>query len=86
MTHDTNTDTDSIDPETPPVPRVVRGLLADYGREFGVSTPLLVAMTHVETDAAAWTIRATIERMERRGEVYDAAGDSDASAWKVTSA
>jgi hypothetical protein len=84
MTDDTNTNTDSTDAERPPVRRVVRGLLADYGTEWGVSTPLLVAMTHVETGAAAWTIRATIDRMERRGEVYDAAGESDASAWKVT--
>ena len=76
----------TADPASPPVPRVVRGLCADYGEPFGVSTPLLVAMTHVETGAAAWTIRATIERMEARGAVYDASGKTNASAWKVTSA
>ena len=73
------------EPETPPVPRVVRGLLADYGREWGVSTPLLVAMTHAETDADPRQIRATLERMERHGAIYDAGGD-DAHAWKVTRA
>lgn len=73
-------------PDRPPVRRVVRGLLADYGQTWGVSTPLLVAMTHAETDADPWMIRATLERMERHGAIYDARGDADAHAWKVTRA
>ena len=70
-------------PHRPPVRKVALDTIAEYG---SIDDDLLVAMTHVETSAAAWTIRATIERMERRGDVYDAAGESDTSAWKVTSA
>jgi len=68
-------------PERPAVRRVVLGLLSDYG---SVSQPLLVAMTHDETDAAAWMIRATIDRLEKHGHIYNASGDRTKPRWKVT--
>lgn len=67
--------------ERPPVRRVVLGLLADYG---SVTDELLVAMTHAETDAAAWMIRATIGRLEKHGHIYNASGDETRPRWKVT--
>ena len=68
-------------PHRPPVRRVVLGLLSDYG---SVTDDLLVAMTHAETNAAAWTIRATLKRMERHGTIYNATGDDTRPRWKVT--
>jgi len=69
------------EPHRPPVRRVVLGLLSDYG---SVTDDLLVAMTHAETDAAAWMIRTTIKRMERHGAIYNTTGDDTAPRWKVT--
>lgn len=68
-------------PERPPVRRVVLGLLSDYGT---VTDDLLVAATHAETDAAPWMIRATIERLEQHGAIYNASGDATNPRWKVT--
>lgn len=65
----------------PAVPRVVRGLLADYGT---VTHPLLVSMTYAETAAAPWIIRATIERLEQNGEIYNATGDDTRPRWRLT--
>jgi len=70
------------EPHRPPVRRSVKHYLLDYHR---VTDELLVAAVHAETDAAAWMIRATIGRMEKHGEIYNAAGDADAPEWKVTS-
>jgi len=41
-------------------------------------------MTHDETDAAAWMIRATIDRLEKHGHIYNASGDRTEPRWKVT--
>lgn len=68
-------------PERPPIRRVALGLLSDYGI---VSGDLLVAMTHAETTADAETIRETIDRLERNGAIYNAAGDDADPDWKVT--
>jgi len=65
----------------PEMARVVRGLLADYGT---VTHPLLVAMTHAETAAAPWIIRATITRLEQDGEIYNATGDETRPRWRLT--
>lgn len=68
-------------PIRPPIRRVALGLLSDYGL---VSGDLLVAMTHAETGAPAEAIRETIDRLERKGTIYNAAGDADDPEWKVT--
>lgn len=69
------------EPERPPVRRVVLDKIAEHG---SVTDELLVAMTHAETDAAAWMIRATIGRLERHGHIYNATGDESRPRWKVT--
>ena len=68
-------------PERPPVRRVVLGLLSDYG---SMTDNLLVEAVHAETDAAAWMIRATIQRLEKHGHIYNASGDDTSPRWKVT--
>lgn len=68
----------------PPVRRVIRGLLADYGRQWGVSDDLLVCMVAAEADVTAETVRNTVFELEADGEIYNAAGDADTPAWKVT--
>ena len=68
-------------PERPPIRRSVRHLLLDYHR---VVDDLLVAAVHAETGAGTLAIRATVKRMEKCGEIYNAAGDADAPEWKVT--
>ena len=65
----------------PPIRRVIRGLISDYG---SVTDDLLVAMTHAETTADAETIRETIDRLERNGTIYNVSGDATAPRWKVT--
>ena len=65
----------------PPIRRTVLDLLAEYG---SVTDDLLVAATHAHTDAAPWIIRATIDRMERHGHIYNATGDETRPRWKVT--
>jgi len=74
-------DTDAPVTYRPPIRRVIRGLLSDYGRPFGVADDLLVSMVHVETDAPPAAIRATLARLEAAGDVYDVCGN-----WKVTRA
>ena len=69
-------------PHRPPVRRVIRGLISDYG---SVADDLLVAMTHAETDAAPDTIRDVVGELEADGEIYNASGDATAPRWKVTS-
>ena len=68
-------------PHRPPVRRVIRGLISDYG---SVADDLLVAMTHAETDAAPDTIRDVVDALESQGEIYNASGDATAPRWKVT--
>ena len=75
MTHNT--------PHRQPIRRVALGLISDYGL---VRADLLVCMVHAETDADAASIRETIGRLEKRGEIYNANGDTDDPAWKVTPA
>ena len=65
----------------PPVRRVIRGLISDYG---SVADDLLVAMTHAETDTAPDTIRDVVDALEADGEIYNASGDATAPRWKVT--
>ena len=72
--------TDEI-PHRPPVRRVVVDTLSDAG---SVTDDLLVATVHDEADAAPWMIRATIERMERAGVIYNASGDEMDPRWKLT--
>ena len=79
MTHDTNTD-DTVT-YRPPIRRVIRGLISDYG---SVTDDLLVAMTYAETDAAPDTIRDVVSELEADGEIYNASGDATAPRWKVT--
>jgi hypothetical protein len=74
-------DTDASVTYRPPIRRVIRGLLSDYGRPFGVADDLLVSMVHVETDTPPAAIRATLTRLEADGEIYDVRGN-----WKVTRA
>ena len=45
---DTNTNTDDTVTYRPPLRRVIRGLISDYG---SITDDLLVAMTHAETEA-----------------------------------
>ena len=78
MTHDTNDDTVT---HRPPIRRVIRGLISDYG---SVADDLLVAMTHAETDAPPDTIRDVVDALESQGEIYNASGDATAPRWKVT--
>jgi len=68
-------------PHRPPVRKVVLDTLAEYG---SIDDDLLVAVTHAETDAAAWMIRTTIKRMERHGVIYNSSGDETSPRWKVT--
>ena len=75
---DTNDDTVTY---RPPIRRVIRGLISDYG---SVTDDLLVAMTHAETDTAPDTIRDVVEELEANGEIYNASGDATAPRWKVT--
>ena len=78
MTLDTNDDTVTY---RPPIRRVIRGLISDYG---SVTDDLLVAMTHAETDTAPDTIRDVVAELEADGEIYNASGDTTAPRWKVT--
>ena len=80
MTLDTDDDTVTY---RPPLRRVIRGLISDYG---SVNDDLLVAMTHAETDAAPGTIRDVVGELEADGEIYNASGDATAPRWKVTRA
>jgi hypothetical protein len=68
-------------PHRPPVRKVALDTIAEYG---SIDDDLLVAVTHAETDAAAWTIRATIRRLEKCGTIYNASGDDTSPRWKVT--
>ena len=68
-------------PERPPLRRVIRGLISDYG---SITDDLLVAMTHAETDATPGTIRDVVDALESQGEIYNASGDATAPRWKVT--
>ena len=79
MTHDTNTD-DTVT-YRPPLRRVIRGLISDYG---SITDNLLVAMTHAETDTAPDTIRDVVAELEADGEIYNASGNATAPRWKVT--
>ena len=79
MTHDTNTD-DTVT-YRPPIRRVIRGLISDYG---SITDDLLVTMTYAETDAAPGTIRDVVSELEADGEIYNASGDATAPRWKVT--
>ena len=63
----------------PPVPRRVVHFLYDFHR---VSQPLLVAAVHDETDAAAWSIRATIRRLANEETIVNT-GTPDAPVWEV---
>ena len=76
---DTNT-TDTVT-YRPPLRRVIRGLISDYG---SVTDDLLVAMTHAETDTAPDTIRDVVAELEADGEIYNVSGDATAPRWKVT--
>ena len=67
----------------PPIRRVIRGLISDYG---SITDDLLVAMTHAETNAAPDTIRDVVSELEADGEIYNASGDATAPRWKVTRA
>ena len=80
---DTNTNTDDTVTYRPPIRRVIRGLISDYG---SVTDDLLVAMTYAETDAAPGTIRDVVSELEADGEIYNASGDATAPRWKVTRA
>ena len=79
----TNTNTDDTVTYRPPLRRVIRGLISDYG---SVTDDLLVAMTHAETDTAPDTIRDVVSELEAGGEIYNASGDATAPRWKVTRA
>lgn len=68
-------------PTRPPIRRSIRHLCIDY---HGVADDLLVATVHHETGAAPGTIRATIERMERTGAIYNATGSHRRPYWRVT--
>jgi len=68
-------------PERPPVRKVIREALSEHG---SVTDDLLVATVHDTTDAAPWMIRATIDRMERYGVIYNASGDKMSPRWKLT--
>jgi len=68
-------------PHRPPVRKVVRETLADAG---SVTDDLLVATVHDKSDAAPWMIRATLDRMERAGVIYNASGDKMSPRWKLT--
>ena len=65
----------------PPIRRVIRGLISDYG---SVNDDLLVAMTNAETDATPGTIRDVVDELEADVEIYNASGDATAPRWKVT--
>ena len=78
MTLDTDDDTVTY---RPPIRRVIRGLITDYG---SITDDLLVSMTHAETDAAPGTIRDVVDALESQGEIYNASGDATAPRWKVT--
>ena len=80
MSLDTDDDTVTY---RPPLRRVIRGLISDYG---SVNDDLLVAMTHAETDAPPDTIRDVVGELEADGEIYNASGDATAPRWKVTRA
>jgi len=68
-------------PERPPVRRVRLGV--GHGDEQVVAHRAVV-VEQPEHDAAAWMIRATVERLERHGEIYNASGDATDPRWKVT--
>lgn len=70
----TQHDTDTVT-YRPPIKRVIRGLLSDYGP---VTDTLLVCMTAAEVNATAETIRETVWELEADGEIYNASG-----SWKV---
>ena len=78
MTFDTTNDTVTY---RPPIRRVIRGLISDYG---SVTDDLLVAMAHAETGTAPDTIRDVVGELEADGEIYNASGDATAPRWKVT--
>ena len=78
MTLDTDDDTVTY---RPPLRRVIRGLISDYG---SVADDLLVAMTHAETEATVEQIRDVLDALESQGEIYNASGDATAPRWKVT--
>ena len=78
MSLDTDDDTVTY---RPPLRRVIRGLISDYG---SVNDDLLVAMTHAETDAPPDTIRDVVGELEADGEIYNASGDATAPRWTVT--
>ena len=77
----TGTNTDDTVTYRPPLRRVIRGLISDYG---SITDNLLVAMTHAETDTAPDTIRDVVDALEADGEIYNASGDATAPRWKVT--
>jgi len=68
-------------PERPPVRKVIRETLSEHG---SVTDDLLVATVHDKSDAAAWMIRATLDRMEQHGAIYNASGDDTSPRWKLT--
>ena len=79
-TNTTMSDTDDTVTYRPPLRRVIRGLISDYG---SITDDLLVAMTHAETDTAPDTIRDVVDTLESQGEIYNASGDATAPRWKV---
>lgn len=74
-----NRGTDAPVTYRPPIRRVIRGLLSDYGRPFGVADDLLVSMVHVETGLRARDIRNVVWELEADGDIYNVRGN-----WKVT--